>query len=361
MADTRKANYLVQAWLVLVLASGFGAALAGVHLALNDQIELNKKNETYDQIPKLVPGANKERVVDTTYEVDVAGRTVWRQAYKAIDKEGKLIGWMLRASGMGYVDKIEVLIGVDAKVRRVTGVYVLSQIETPGLGNKIGKPKFMSRFKGKSADKTISVTKSAPDPTGNEIQTITSATISSQSVCNIVNLAVREFREYLAFAPTPRERAMRNIPEMIPGATRKRIEEIPYAGKTIYKALDANGKTLALVLAGYGKGRWSRLDILTAVDAEARTIRAVRAVGQAEIYWKKIVKARYVESYVGKRTETLILVKKRPGDQQIQSVSGATVTSTAICKIVNDTVALLKAFAAGEPGAATTQRNDNAR
>ena len=50
MAETPKANYLVQAWLVLVLAGGFGAALAGVHLALNDRIELNKRNETYDQI-----------------------------------------------------------------------------------------------------------------------------------------------------------------------------------------------------------------------------------------------------------------------------------------------------------------------
>jgi len=360
MADTPKANYLVQAWLVLALASGFGAALAGVHIALNDRIDQNKKNETYDQIPRLVPGAHKDRVVEATYEVKVDdNRTARRLAYKAIDKDGKLVGWMLRASGMGYVDKIEVLIGVDAKVKTVTGVYILSQIETPGLGNKIGTPKFMAQFARKSAQQTISVTKSAPRPGVNEIQAITSATISSQSVCNIVNLAVREFREYLAFAATPRERAMRNLPEMIPGAARERIKEISYAGRTVYKVLDGDGKPLALAAMGAGKGRWSRLDILTAVDPEAGTILNVRVVGQAEVYWKKVIKARYVESYAGKQTEPVKLVKKKPGDQQVQSVSGATVTSTAICKIVNDTAALLKAFAVGGPGGTTTQRNSN--
>ena len=107
------------------------------------------------------------------------------------------MGYMLRASGMGYVDKIEVLIGVDAKVKNITGIYVLAQIETPGLGNKIRSEDFESKFIAKSTTQGIFAQKTAQLPESNDIQAITSATISSQSVCSIVSRAVREFREYL--------------------------------------------------------------------------------------------------------------------------------------------------------------------
>ena len=45
-----KNNYLVQAWLVLALAVGFGAALASVQVALQPRIDENKRNETYEYI-----------------------------------------------------------------------------------------------------------------------------------------------------------------------------------------------------------------------------------------------------------------------------------------------------------------------
>ena len=49
-----KNNYLVQAWLVLTLALLFGAALAGMEVAVADKIKENQLNETMGQIPKLV-------------------------------------------------------------------------------------------------------------------------------------------------------------------------------------------------------------------------------------------------------------------------------------------------------------------
>ncbi|MCP4375602.1 MAG: FMN-binding protein [bacterium] len=202
MSDTKKANYLVQAWLVLTLAVSFGGALAGVHLALNEGIKRNKKNETYSQIPKLVPDPDKKRLKDRVEEVvftvDVGGVATERTAYKALADDGKaVIGYMLRASGMGYVDKIEVLIGVDARATKITGIYVLAQIETPGLGNKIRSEDFEGQFVNKLTAKDIEVIKTAPKSDSNDIQAITSATISSKAVCDIVNNAVREFQKYL--------------------------------------------------------------------------------------------------------------------------------------------------------------------
>ena len=350
MADTPKPNYLVQAWLVLMLATGFGAAMAGVHLALNEGIQANKRNETYDQIPRLIPGASKDHVEVGTFSVDVGGAMVERTFYRALASDGKTtMGYMLRSSGMGYVDKIEVLVGVDARVKNITGIYVLAQIETPGLGSKIRTEEFMSQFVAKSTTKGIFAMKVPQPPESNDIEAITSATISSQSVCSIVNRAVREFREHLD-ASILRELALENIPRIFPGVTRERIKEIAAGKNVVYKVLDAGGEVLAWVGGGKRTGRWDRIDLLVALDPTARTISKVHVVDQHERWWKKVVKARYVESFAGKKADTIVMVKPKikPAEQQVQAVTKATITSTTICRIVNEVVRRLKTAAEAE-------------
>ena len=63
MNETPKhGGYLRQAWLVLLLALLYGAALAGVQTTLGPKIAENKRDETYGVIPTLVPGAAKEQL-----------------------------------------------------------------------------------------------------------------------------------------------------------------------------------------------------------------------------------------------------------------------------------------------------------
>ena len=174
-----KRDYLVQAWLVLTLATGFGAALAGVQVALSERIEENKLSEATYQVPRLVPGAASGEQVQP-----VKGKTV----FQAVDESGRHIGWVVKAAGQGFADRIELLIGLDAGARRITGLYVLDQKETPGLGDNIRKAGWLAQFEGKSARSPVTVTKGRP--TGNEVRTVSGATISSESVCEIVNRTV---------------------------------------------------------------------------------------------------------------------------------------------------------------------------
>jgi len=180
--------YIVQAWLVIALALCFGCALAGVEVAWGPRIEQNKRDETYAQIPRLVPGAQK----DQTQEVEVAGRKVYRAM-----GAGRHLGWVIPAGGLGFADRIELLIGLDRSASTITGLYVLEQKETPGLGNNIVQPKWLGQFAGKKTAAPIAVTKSQT-PGESEIQAVTGATISSQSVCRIVNETVAELRDQLA-------------------------------------------------------------------------------------------------------------------------------------------------------------------
>ena len=186
-----KNNYIGQGWLILLLAGLFGAALSGVQVGLSGRIEANKKADTMSQIPLLVPGAIKGEAMQ---HGDLL-------VYRATDESGTLAGWVIAASGQGFADKIEALIGVNADASKITGLYILSQNETPGLGNKIVDSvadSYRAQFDGKSAAGPLVVAKSGATTDNNKIDAITGATISSQSCVDIVNKAVAAFKSELA-------------------------------------------------------------------------------------------------------------------------------------------------------------------
>ncbi|HDY65750.1 MAG TPA: FMN-binding protein [Phycisphaerae bacterium] len=188
-------NYVREGWLVVTLAMVFGAALTGVDRFLGPIIEENQRNETYNKIPDLVPGGDKEKAK----EVEIGGRNV----LKIFDEKDRHLGWVLRASGRGYSDRIKVLLGTDIEVGKITGVYVLEQKETPGLGSKITSS-WNRQFVGKSTSPPLVVVKRS---TGrdNEIDAISGATISSKALTKIVNDAVEAFRTGLAAYKAPPE------------------------------------------------------------------------------------------------------------------------------------------------------------
>jgi electron transport complex protein RnfG len=196
-----KNSYIGQAWLVLVLALSFGGALAGVEAALRDRIAGNKLADAIDQVPILVPGADKRQsrqanaapLVET---IAKGGKKTTYQVFRAFDAGGKQIGWVVRAGGLGFADIVDVLVGLDARCEKITGLYVLDQKETPGLGNKIMGDDWRRQYAGKSTSAVLTVVKAkatAPE----QIQAISGATISSDAVTGLVNQVVADLREPL--------------------------------------------------------------------------------------------------------------------------------------------------------------------
>ena len=192
-----KGSYLGQAWLVILLALIYGGALAGVQTTLGPIIAENKKRETYDTIENLIDGADK----DKTGEVMVMGADGKEQVvYRANAADGTLMGWVLPASGLGFADRIDLLIGLSADLSTITGLYVLDHKETPGLGDKITSSSFLCHFKDQPAEPSLVVVgpNTRTDLTAKvdgEIVAVSSATISSDSVAEIVNKAIANFRE----------------------------------------------------------------------------------------------------------------------------------------------------------------------
>jgi electron transport complex protein RnfG len=201
-----KNQFIIQAWLVLILALCFGGSLAGVQLTLGPIIETNKLNETIKQVPELVLGAERAQKLEEQKQAPVVeplllsvekhGRKIFYNVYEA-KLEGKLIGWVVKASGQGYADRIELLIGLDPPAETITGLFVLEQKETPGLGNKISADYWRNQFIGKDARGPVVI---APGDAkkANSIDAITGATISSRNVTHIVNTAVSDMRDTLS-------------------------------------------------------------------------------------------------------------------------------------------------------------------
>jgi electron transport complex protein RnfG len=202
---------LTEAWLILALAAFFGAALAAVHAGLSDRIEANKRAETLRQVPALVLGSDVVQGAAIAISgdsirignpdggmisLDIVEREIG--GHKVLEARshagGELAGWVVHGSDQGYADVIELLIGLTPDGSVITGLFVLSQKETPALGDGITKDDFRNRFVGRETNSPLTASRTA-DGTG--IRAITAATISSRSVCDIVNEAVSDVKPLL--------------------------------------------------------------------------------------------------------------------------------------------------------------------
>lgn len=201
-AHSAEPGFLAQAWLVLLLAIGFGAALAFVQVRLGGVIAANKLNETLTRVPELVWGAEAAqyeadkahpvRITPGALAVEKKEKTTHYALFR-VDRGEELAGWVVKAGGQGYADRIEALIGLSPDAAAITGLFILEQKETPGLGNKVTFAPWRDQFNGKSTATPLAVTKTRSDA-ANAIDAVTGATISSRSVTDIVNRTVGDLR-----------------------------------------------------------------------------------------------------------------------------------------------------------------------
>ncbi|MEG0307118.1 MAG: RnfABCDGE type electron transport complex subunit G [Clostridium sp.] len=88
----------------------------------------------------------------------------------------------------GYGGDIELMVGIKND-GSISGIKILKQSETPGLGSKAAEPGFTDQFKSIKAEKELAV--------GSDIQSITGATISSKAVTSGVNTAINYYNTNL--------------------------------------------------------------------------------------------------------------------------------------------------------------------
>lgn len=175
------------------------SAVAALLLALTNSVTAStiaQRNEQANaEARKLVleSAQDFEQVKDV--KTDNSKGVEVSEIYEAKDASGNTVGYTLKVLPSGYGGTIELMVGIDSVKGQVSGINVVSNSETAGLGAKSTDPEFSDQYKGKPLEE-LSVLKNGT-PGDTEIKAISGATITSTAVTNGVDAAIEVYNNSL--------------------------------------------------------------------------------------------------------------------------------------------------------------------
>lgn len=334
-----------------------GALLAFVYIKTAPVIEAQKEAAAVESVIEVLPGMDggfdkKETEDDFIYWIGYRDK-----GKKTPD------GYTFIARQKGYSSTIESMVGVDADFI-ITGVKVLFQQETAGIGDRIleirdgeSEPWFTRQFIGKTMTDDIKISKD-----GGTIDAISGATVSSRAV----SLSIDNGRKMMKAALTGETFVSEEMPE-------EEDDEIVFVDFTAVTAVEALEIVLPdmageyelndedseftywtayisaakIEIGGYlfvasGEGYSSTIETIVGVDTEGKII-GIKIISQEETeeWGDGIVGIRmgeddpwFTRQFLGKSASDTIALVEDDGD--IDAVTEATVSSRAVTEPVND-------------------------
>ncbi len=168
----------IKLFLICAVVATLLAAVNGITAPI---IASNEEKTFQLAMEEVLPGCGSFTEVKTDTACSESGVAV-SSVYKA-EKGGYVISAVCTE---GYGGDIQVMVGINPDFT-VNQIRIISMSETPGLGAKASTSAFSSQYQGLTAG--IKVIKNAV-PKDNEIQAISSATITSKAVTKAVNGAL---------------------------------------------------------------------------------------------------------------------------------------------------------------------------
>lgn len=154
-------------------------------------IELKKKILYVFDIP--IPSDVPEEIDQVFNQFIEEDNSVEPSIFYTVEN-GEITGYAVPASGPGLWGGIDAYIGISADYSTVLGLEFVAHEETPGLGGRISDPEFLEQFRGldisNSSDSSYIVFRPAP---GGNIDAISGATLTSQSVRDLINADMQDF------------------------------------------------------------------------------------------------------------------------------------------------------------------------
>ena len=175
------------------------SAVAALLLALTNSVTAStiaQRNEQANaEARKLVLESAQDFEEVKDVKTDNSKGVEVSEVYEAKDASGNTVGYTLKVLPSGYGGTIELMVGIDSAKGQVSGINVVSNSETAGLGAKSTDPEFSDQYKGKPLEE-LSVLKNGT-PGDTEIKAISGATITSTAVTNGVDAAIEVYNNSL--------------------------------------------------------------------------------------------------------------------------------------------------------------------
>ena len=179
---------MIRLGIILALYSAVACVgLAFVYTGTLDIIDQRQKEDMDRALLILFPDADKFEAISGISSQDPA--VAIEEGY-AVFKGGELIGLTFRTSRISFSGPIVILAGIGVD-RRISGIHILQNIDTPGLGSNANSRNFYVdrargiRFYEQFAGKSIR----DPFIPKQDVIVITAATITSRAVADSVKAA----------------------------------------------------------------------------------------------------------------------------------------------------------------------------
>jgi electron transport complex protein RnfG len=277
-------------------------------------------------------------------------KIIFDGAYTAKSSSGTL-GIAVKVEGPSYGGTTTLLVGVSVN-GTITGVKVLENKDTPGLGanaanptyyvNKATKTTFPGQFAGKKLTDAFEVKK--------DVIAITSATITSRSITGIVQTVSKATSDALGIGQPTTAPGTDKVLALVPGADMKRVATSPAVSAnpdvTILETYVAtkSGKVVGAVAKAESKGYEGRIIGYVGVSTDG-VITGVSFVSSTDTpgLGDQVLKSSFMKQFVGLKATDPITVRSG-----IMAITGATYSSAGAALLVKTAAdALVKAIAGG--------------
>ena len=263
--------------------------LASFNLLTKDPIEQNSLRAAEETRTRMLPTAASFEAMEVTEGSNMDS------VYQGLDASGEPVGYVIQTTVNGYGGEVVVTLGMDMD-GVITGVDVGGEnfSETPGLGALAKEPKFTQQYIGKTVP--LKLVK-GNEPKGEDtIDAISGATRTSSAVNGGINLAGKY------------------ISDLSGGGSPNTASAQGFGGPVaVTLELDANGAISSITIGD-------------------------DYFNETEGYGKKALEDSFSSQFIG-MTPPLAL-------SDIDAISGATVTSTAVVNAINTVYAQLTGEAA---------------
>lgn len=336
-----KLSFVLAAYAVVACVS-----LALVYNATAPAIAAAAEGEVTGGLKELFPDADGfENVTDriSSGELASGNKTIAFEKAYVVKSGGSVAGMVIQVTGPTYKSST-LLVGVDTG-RKIRAVKFMENSDTPGLGTKTAEPAFAGQFPGKSIDDAFSV--------GDDLAAVSGATISSKGVAKILKLASYQAGEFLAAnygaaagsgpAPEAAEYAPVSLSDalsaLFPGCALSDISA--EVANTLERSVVFDSAWLAKKdgdvagIAVQARGQtYHASTVLVGVKPD-RTLAGLRVndTTDSKNYGYSMVEPAFYEKYAGKRVDDAFLVQPATPDGDLDSISGATISSMGVANM----------------------------
>lgn len=190
-------NETVKLGVILLSICAVAAGLLAIsNQVTSDRIAMAEELAIEQAKQKLLSEAESFVILDDSKLNEVAGSdSNILEISEGYDGSSNLVGYVFKATANGFGGEIQFMLGVSTE-GHITGIEILNHAESPGLGANIEKSYFKESFIGKTAAGNLT---SSIEPTGdNEIQALTSSTVTTNAMLNGVNQVLEVYNSKLS-------------------------------------------------------------------------------------------------------------------------------------------------------------------